>query len=76
MADLELAWWQAKIVREQIEAAEEGLKLGREGSITLDSGCDMKWDSKGITLEIPEDVPLQDLDRTGRNTPYGEFDGG
>ena len=65
MAELELEWWQAKIVKEQIEAAEEGLELGREGSITLDSGCDMKWDTKGVTIEVPEVVPDLQFDPEG-----------
>ena len=70
MPMLELEWWQAKIVREQIEAAEEGLKLGREGTIVMDSGCDLKWDTKGITIEVPEEVPLQDIESTRRDMQF------
>lgn len=77
MPMLELEWWQAKIVREQIEAAEEGLKLGREGTIVMDSGCDLKWDTKGVTLEVPEAIPLQNLESPeSTGAGMGTFEGG
>lgn len=58
MSELNLKWWQAKIVREQLNTAEEGLALGHEGKITLDSGCVVQWDNLNVKLEIPDEELL------------------
>lgn len=50
-----LKWWQVRLLKEQIEAAEEALTLGKEGMITMNNGCVIEWDSFNVYLEIPED---------------------
>ena len=55
LVDFESA--QKTLMKEQIEAAEAGVKLGRTGGITTNSECTVEWDSTSVTLEIPEDEP-------------------
>ena len=55
MSELNLKWWQIKILKEQIEAAQEAVVLGREGKLTMDNGSVIEWDTFNVKLEIPED---------------------
>ena len=55
MSELNLKWWQAKMLKEQIDAAREASVLGREGKLTMDNGCVIEWDNFNVKLEVPED---------------------
>ena len=62
MSKLKLKWWQVKILKAELGAAEEALVLGTTGALTMDSGCLIEWDSNGVVVEIPQELPLQNID--------------
>ena len=55
MPNLKLSWTNIGFLREQIEVAEEGNKLGHEGTIITDCEYTVSWDSNYVTLELPEE---------------------
>lgn len=52
MSTIKLSWHQARLVKEQIEAAEAGAKLGRAGQVVTPSEALTKWDDRGIEIEL------------------------
>lgn len=55
MTKLTLKWSQARSLKEQIEAAEAGVKFGRAGCITVPSDLTVEWDDWKVVLDMPEE---------------------
>lgn len=54
---LTLKWWQARVLRDQLDAGLTAVKLGRSGEMEMDSSTRIRWDSMELTVEIPELEP-------------------
>jgi len=50
---LTLKWWQARLLRDQLDAGLEAVKLGRCGRMVTSNECTVQWDSKEVIVEVP-----------------------
>lgn len=54
MTVLTLEWTQAEVIKAQIEAVLEAVKLGGSGQLTMGNGCTIQWNDFHVKIEVPK----------------------